>query len=677
MPHPSVIEIVADLRKRYPDSPFMALGQTVFWDEPVKAAWRVVLDELWPDAAMVAGVHDTDYFAKSTSLLDTDDEYALLPHNDGPTRGLWSAAGELSTLFGSEDVPTRSMYETHGVPFARLASRYEGGKKQFYEEKTEAWGWRGIVQTASGQVIAHDVPLKTFGPVLVAELEWGFGEALDRIAEADRERCGVHCREVLDWVQDCIAENPDGNLSDLYRSLLPRFYETLLGAPPAHFTTTHSVSLFRFNSQTYRLPRFDVVDLFLAPATRQTCVDAYNRAVAGGGMYALDTFGEGALPFDAVVPGRGRGTLRVIGSSVAVEFSDGPVTISASEPVVARELLAAALEGEFGDGLVLIGKAVSLIDMLAAEFIVLFHETASGYTPRTAEMNETIRKAGISLDLKPIVRIAYPTWDALATANVSTRVRLPEHLATSFGTGDEAIPTSQVGSQWRAVVASAKADLKRIGEARSTRAALDILSEQPSTAACWNCARGDYDRSLAALAAAQEECADRKLRITQLREDIKDDTRSRVAAEQAKGADFRANIWPIIEALRVAGQDTIAGLNDKLKAEQSRRTRTYDVTITACADRIRHAKAEVRRLRSECRAIERSAECIECRQTLDEITNNVNMAKLDLIRSDHITREALPHTNARPSAWWLPTVDPSGAWFTAITDGMEARLEVV
>ena len=98
MPHSSVTSIVAQLRDQYPSAPFLALGQTVLWDEPVKAAWRLILDQLWPDAYLVAGVHDTDYFAKSTALVSTDDPYALLAHNDGATRGLWSAAGEMSTF---------------------------------------------------------------------------------------------------------------------------------------------------------------------------------------------------------------------------------------------------------------------------------------------------------------------------------------------------------------------------------------------------------------------------------------------------------------------------------------------------------------------------------------------------------------------------------------------------
>ena len=84
----------------------------------------------------------------------------------------------------------------------------------------------------------------------------------------------------------------------------------------------------------------------------------------------------------------------------------------------------------------LVGKAVSLLPMLAAEFVLVFHEGASSYSSRTRALTEEMAKRGISLPkLRPILRVEYKTWDALRAVPCaeSTVVTLPEFLRQALG----------------------------------------------------------------------------------------------------------------------------------------------------------------------------------------------------------------------------------------------------
>ena len=188
---PSVLSVLETVGAQFPGVPFLALGQTALWDEPAKAVWRRLLDAHLPGATLIAGVHDTDYFAKTTAHLGDDQPYVMLPHDDGRTRDLWSAAGELSALFGSESVPTRQMFLQHNVPFDWLAQGYPGGKDGLYADATTAWGWRGIVYTESHNVVARDVPTTQIGPALLEQLDWGFAESLACLADPETRAAGA------------------------------------------------------------------------------------------------------------------------------------------------------------------------------------------------------------------------------------------------------------------------------------------------------------------------------------------------------------------------------------------------------------------------------------------------------------------------------------------------------
>jgi hypothetical protein len=675
MPHLSVTNAIVRLKDEHPDTPFIALGQTVFWDEPVKAAWRRILDSQWPQAQMIAAVHDTDYFAKTSAHFSHNNPYAMVEHNDGDTRDLWSAAGEMSTLFGSEDIPTRQVYERFGAPFSKLASCCPQGKTVFFRKRTAAWGWRGLVHVGSYPPISRDISLSEFIPALLEQLHWGFNEALHRIDEAHRAESERFANNVIEWVRNYACQAPDNaSLSDLYCHILPKFYEALLGEAPKNLKIDRSTDLFLFNTKTYQLPRFRIAELFVDPKTRAIATDAYNKAVIGGGMYGLDSFGEGAIPFDIALPGHGRGSIRIFDNRLVIDWRGGSQEIASEAPIESLRDLAKVVEDNLGEGCALIGKAVPLIDMLGAEFIVLFHETASAYSQRTGVMNKLIRATGIALDLKPIVRIAYPTWDALRDANLSVRFLLPPHLSKQFENGDTPISASDFAKNWRSAVNGSKELLKEIENARGPRALMQLLEKQSIPGSSWPHLAPEYEGHLSSLAQLAYECLEYKKRVALLKEQIKVDRRNRVFLELDKGIDFRKSLFPLLNENPSSERDK-AVISDRIKHEETRRIVMFDQKIDDITKSISDAKKEIRRLRAECKKIERSNQARIIRERIDEIIKEAELGRIDLIRSAYISSASLPHTQARPSAWWLPFVDSSGRWFNAITEGLSVRFE--
>lgn len=668
---PSVLATLDHIAASYPDVPFLALGQTVLWDEPSKAVWRRLLDLLMPDAELVAGVHDTDYFAKTVAHLGSDQKYVALPHDDGKTRDLWSAAGEMSALFGSESVPTRALFEKHGVPFDQLASAYEGGKDAFYQEETTAWGWRGIAGTGSHDVIAHDVPVLEIQDALFAQMDWAFAQSLACLETPGARAAGAQTvATVRGWVSEFLSTcEADCRLSDLYRTLLPRFYALLLGDAPAHFTATSSTELFLFTPATCDRPRFHLLGVFLDPQTRRRACTAYNRAVEGSGIYPLSNFEEGALPFDIVIPGRGRGTLRLTAEGIVIDTHPAPLVLPGAPTTCAE--LAGLLFDAFGDSVVLVGKAVTLVDMLACEFLVVFHETASGYTTRTRSMND--RLGTLCPPLHPIVRLTYPTWDALAVVPAETAFRLPPHLAATFGS--EIVSAPDFARRWRTVLSEQRQTLATVRNLHKTRDLMRFLETRDRE--CWCDRQAEYEAALGVLKEVAAKGEILASRIDEHTQELEMWKAERQTGERRKGEDWRANVQPLREALhqaRLAGSET-QSIQRRIDRQIAVRATAFDDPLGLLIERMDATRLLLAEFRRRRRLMERDHEAEQARARLRELTMQAEMARLALIRDAHLTVEGLEHTHLRPTSWWLPLVDPSGRWFAAITEGTQARLE--
>ncbi|MER3497108.1 MAG: hypothetical protein C4320_10380, partial [Armatimonadota bacterium] len=329
--------VLAELQAITPDAPFLALGQTVFWDEPVKAAVALTA----PDRRFIAGVHDTDFFAKLPSGVRMPGQFRAVAHNDTTTRGLWSAAAEFSALFGSETVVTREVLLAAGVRPDRLPPGT-------LDVATEAWGWRGIVSLDENPPLAREVPAPAVLPALVSTLSWAMDSTRQCVPGANNQ--------VPDQLRGRLAElsTPDRTLADVYADLLPEMY-ALAGGEVLPLEISRTSELLRFNRETCGRDRFSLARLFVERATRPLAREFYDDALKGGGQYELARFGTGAIPFDLVIPGHGRGTIR-LGTRGAVIMTRTPLFLSFKRPFDTLEEFAAAVEAKFGPECALIGK---------------------------------------------------------------------------------------------------------------------------------------------------------------------------------------------------------------------------------------------------------------------------------------------------------------------------------
>ncbi|MFW5697463.1 MAG: hypothetical protein ACOCX1_02760 [Fimbriimonadaceae bacterium] len=637
--------MLRELEKKAPGVPFLALGQTVFWDEPMKAGVALALRRLGSKRKFVAGVHDSDYFAKYKHATNQSGIHAF-PHNDTSTKDMWSAAGEFSALFGSETVVTRQKMLLAGAKLGKVAH----GRPEALDELTEAWGWRGLASTDDSTETIANMPLgKTFRP-LFDTLNWAVENSLKQIGGTVAQDARQNADRLRSFSCDTTDAPGSESLAGFYENLLPQMYSFAAGEP-VEIETTRTTELLKFNRATAARPRFELVQLFLDPDFRLKATKAYTQATRHGGMYALDRFGVGALPFDVMVPDHGRGTLR-LGNAGGVIMTPKPLGFRYKKRPESITELAELLEERFGPECALIGKAVSLIGMLAREFIFVFHEGASSYVRQSRKMHQLMGEAGHKLELHPILRIKYLPWEAMGEC--AAEFELPEPLQTPFGR--EQVSAKEFASEWKQVGARERKRLNALAKLNRPMELLEYLAENFKND--WRKKASEYRRIHDAFQKMSSDLDSLKEEKARLLEQIAELKEDRLKFEKAKGEHWRTHLF------EKKGTDTAWRVREELTEK-----------INSVIEKVDAVKRQYRELSQRQSEIVDSEEVRQMRVKRSEIALEAEVMRLRLVRDAVTATEGLEHAGHRPCAWWFPLVCPENLWFKNTVESAEHYLE--
>lgn len=623
------------------------------------------------DRRMVIGVHDLDYFSRTRGVVPGA-EWQIVPHNDNSFQDAWMAAGEVSALFGSEAGPTRQALSEAGVSLNSLLPAQPAARQKMLNRVTESWGWRGLLHNVEPPQVICETPASEALPHLKRLLDWGACRSASCLAgKGSRKPVTRSLQQMTGFMDRFVAEHPGATVADLYRALFQEMYESLIGEMPASAELTGTREFFRFNRRTAGRDRFNLLACFLDGRSAAVCRAAYNAAVAESGIKSLAESEEGAVPFDVYVPGRGRGTLHIAERAVRIELPD-PVAIPIERRVRSVRGLADVLESRFGEDISLLGKAVTLPVMFACEAIMVIHETASAYIPRTRRMLAHMAAKGVHLDLHPLLRVRLRAWDSLSACDA--RFRLPAHLARAFGA--PTITADGFARRWKHVVREQARLLKRLGKMLSPCDFVEYLGHEEHDV--W------FDRLEKCLEAnriildVQRQVADLRHRFNRLRieeDDLKEEAKR---LERRRGDYNRDTLRPLKRKLDTLPDDAPSAERKRLEKAYGRAAKEGEAILMALEakrDERRRMAEERKRLGRKIRSIERSRKATATRRIHRNVIRQGERARLDIARSALLTVEGLRRSDARPSAWWFHAVDPSGGWFDRVRKTARYRIE--
>ncbi len=632
--------------EKAPGAPLLALGQTAFWDEPLKIMLPVVSASEGLPLRFVAGIHDTDYFAKRPGGTLASSRFVALPRNDGSTRGFWSAAGEFSALFGAETPVTREDFLKAGVCLERVLQ----GDASLWDQVTEAYGWRGIASTDSEPRTSVDIRAKDVFPCLWDTFCWAVERTLESLCDASQQSLAREQASALEkTLKEVFDSSAEVSLGEFYERLLPYFHRILEGEF-SEVVYTRTSRLLQLNTSTCSLPRFRFVEIFLDPKTAPLAKRAYDEAVRGTEIYPLERFGEGAIPFDLVIPGKGRGTIRLTDRALRISTPQ-PLLIKLESPIRNLCDLSEVVSSHF-EGCVLIGKAVTLISMLSREFVFVFHETGSPYLAQTQKLHSLLEKQGLSVPTLPILRVQYKTWDALEATD--RWFHLPEPFQRPFGA--EHVSAQTFAKVWQKVVDQERRHIESLGSAKGPGELIRIL--EGIKGGRWSALRDEYEQLSQDLAPIQREISDLRRQLAGAYEELRALKKRWQELEHQMGEHYRARLR--------------AGNPSREDEEQRKQYEQERIELRHRRDALRHFIREIWSRQSELAQKGKRREAFVRRR---EIEKEAEWARLEVAREATLVIKGLLRSHFRPSAWWLPLVSPDGAWYTRLKETAVARLE--
>jgi len=284
--------------------------------------------------------------------------------------------------------------------------------------------------------------------------------------------------------------------------------------------------------------------------------------------------------------------------------------------------------------------------MFCSEAILVLHEGASAYVPRTRLWLSRLNSSCGSLRTYPVLRLRHHAYDALAATDV--RLRLPAHLAGAFGA--EELRGSELGARWRQVLEQQESLLARLGEARSTSALLEVLAGENGER--WRPVAEELEEARHLLRATGAGVRERVRKLREIRS-AERRARRRRAELEARSGELRAREQETGDpGPRQALRQLIGVMTDEIRCREARRAE----------------------LRQEIAELARKAPTRAARERISGIGRQAELSRLELAQRALLVRH-MEIGDRRPTGWWFSVVDPTGAWFEEAVRRAELYLQ--